>query len=107
MVLFTGAVFWSSALLFLLEPLFAKMILPTFGGSPSVWNTSSADFFHIFNHPNFGSPLNDLTAGGRAPKTESVTTSPFRFCQHLAASVMSCSQARQRPSPATLTLLDC
>jgi spermidine synthase len=29
----------SSALLFLVEPMFAKMVLPLLGGSPSVWNT--------------------------------------------------------------------
>jgi hypothetical protein len=29
----------NSALLFMVEPMFAKMILPLLGGSPSVWNT--------------------------------------------------------------------
>lgn len=43
-VLFTVTVFWASALLFLLEPMFAKMILPVFGGSPAVWNTSMVFF---------------------------------------------------------------
>jgi hypothetical protein len=43
-VLFTATVFWASALLFLLEPMFAKMILPVFGGSPAVWNTSMVFF---------------------------------------------------------------
>jgi len=45
-VLFSCAVFWSSALLFVLEPMFAKMILPMFGGSPAVWNAS-------IHHPTF------------------------------------------------------
>ncbi len=38
--LFTLTVFLSSFLLFLVEPLIAKRLLPTFGGSPLVWNTS-------------------------------------------------------------------
>jgi len=45
-LLFTVTIFWSSALLFLLEPMFAKMILPIFGGSPAVWNTSMV-FFQV------------------------------------------------------------
>jgi hypothetical protein len=32
-------VFTSALLLFLVQPLFAKMILPSLGGTPSVWNT--------------------------------------------------------------------
>jgi hypothetical protein len=36
--IFAAAVFLSSALLFWLEPLFAKMILPLLGGGPAVWN---------------------------------------------------------------------
>ena len=43
-VIFTATVFWASMLLFLLEPMFAKMILPIFGGSPAVWNTSMVFF---------------------------------------------------------------
>ncbi len=45
-ILYTVAVFVSSALLFLVEPMIAKMILPRFGGSPSVWNASML-FFQI------------------------------------------------------------
>jgi hypothetical protein len=37
--LFGGTLFLSAALLFLVEPLVAKMILPLLGGSPAVWNT--------------------------------------------------------------------
>lgn len=39
-ILFTITLFVSSVLLFLIEPMIAKMILPRFGGSPGVWNTS-------------------------------------------------------------------
>ncbi|HWD41378.1 MAG TPA: fused MFS/spermidine synthase [Fimbriimonas sp.] len=38
--LFLLAAFLSSGLLFIVEPMAAKGILPTFGGSPAVWNTS-------------------------------------------------------------------
>lgn len=44
--LFGGAVFVSAALVFALEPMIAKMILPQLGGSPAVWNTSMM-FFQI------------------------------------------------------------
>ena len=39
LILFAVSLFVSSALLFLVEPMFAKMVLPLLGGSPSVWNT--------------------------------------------------------------------
>src|ERR1700746_1220107 len=35
----SGTVFLRAVLLFLVEPLFAKMILPWFGGSAAVWAT--------------------------------------------------------------------
>jgi hypothetical protein len=38
--LFIAAAFLSSTLLFMIEPIAAKIILPTFGGAPAVWNTS-------------------------------------------------------------------
>ncbi len=38
--LFILAAFLSSSLLFMVEPMAAKIILPTFGGAPAVWNTS-------------------------------------------------------------------
>jgi hypothetical protein len=38
--LFAVTVFASAFLLFALEPMFSKMLLPLFGGSPAVWNTS-------------------------------------------------------------------
>jgi spermidine synthase len=39
LVAFTVAVFLSAFLLFLVQPLFGKMVLPLLGGSPAVWNT--------------------------------------------------------------------
>jgi hypothetical protein len=43
-VLFGAAVFTSAALVFLVEPMMAKLVLPTMGGSPMVWNTCMAFF---------------------------------------------------------------
>ena len=37
--LFTATLFLSSSLLFLVQPMFAKLLLPLFGGSPAVWTT--------------------------------------------------------------------
>jgi hypothetical protein len=37
--LFVATTFTASALLFVVQPLFAKMALPQLGGSPAVWNT--------------------------------------------------------------------
>lgn len=42
--LFALVLFVSAGLLFLLQPMAAKMILPKFGGTPAVWNTSMLFF---------------------------------------------------------------
>jgi len=39
MLLFGAAILVSSWLLFLVQPMFAKMVLPRLGGTPAVWNT--------------------------------------------------------------------
>src|ERR687894_166145 len=44
MFLFSATIFISAALLFLVEPMFAKFILPLFGSTPAVW-TGSMLFF--------------------------------------------------------------
>jgi hypothetical protein len=44
--LFTVTVFASATLVFLVQPMVAKLVLPLLGGSPSVWNTSVA-FFQV------------------------------------------------------------
>src|ERR687883_462422 len=44
MVLFSITIFLSAALLFLVEPMFAKFVLPLFGSTPAVW-TASMMFF--------------------------------------------------------------
>lgn len=38
--LFTAAIFVSAFLLFMVQPMFARMALPYLGGAPSVWNTA-------------------------------------------------------------------
>ncbi|HEV3007049.1 MAG TPA: fused MFS/spermidine synthase, partial [Pirellulales bacterium] len=43
-VLFSVTLFAASALLFLVEPMIGKMLLPSFGGAPAVWNTCLAFF---------------------------------------------------------------
>ena len=42
--LLTLSMFLSAALLFLMQPMFGKMILPVFGGAPAVWITSLVFF---------------------------------------------------------------
>lgn len=41
---FVATVFLGAALLFLIQPMFARMVLPLLGGSPSVWNTAMVFF---------------------------------------------------------------
>jgi hypothetical protein len=45
-ILFAVTMFVSAALLFLVQPMFAKMVLPLAGGTPAVWNTCVL-FFQI------------------------------------------------------------
>ena len=40
LIIYALAIFVSALLLFIVEPMFARMILPLLGGSPSVWNTA-------------------------------------------------------------------
>ncbi|MEN9938731.1 MAG: hypothetical protein RLZZ387_5310 [Chloroflexota bacterium] len=42
--LYTLATFASATLLFVVQPLYARMVLPLLGGSPAVWNTSMLFF---------------------------------------------------------------
>jgi len=45
-LLFGAASFLGAALLFLVEPMLAKLVLPAYGGSPTVWNTCTL-FFQV------------------------------------------------------------
>lgn len=39
LVVFTASIFTSAFLLFLVQPMFSRMVLPLLGGTPAVWNT--------------------------------------------------------------------
>ncbi len=39
LVTFASAIFLNAALLFAVQPMFTKMVLPLLGGSPAIWNT--------------------------------------------------------------------
>src|SRR5437588_5901449 len=42
--LYIACVFLSAALLFAVQPMFTKMVLPRLGGAPSVWSVAMAFF---------------------------------------------------------------
>src|SRR5947209_14300392 len=44
LVTFTATVILSAALLFLVQPMFTKLVLPRFGGAPSVWSVAIVFF---------------------------------------------------------------
>lgn len=43
-IIFGAAIFLSAALLFLVQPIAAKIVLPILGGTPNVWNTAMVFF---------------------------------------------------------------
>ena len=51
--IFASAIFLSAFLLFWVQPLFSKMVLPLLGGSPSVWNTAMM-FFQLMLLAGYG-----------------------------------------------------
>src|SRR6516164_11661492 len=44
LLVFAGTLFLSALLLFLVQPMVGKMVLPMLGGSPAVWNTCMVFF---------------------------------------------------------------
>jgi hypothetical protein len=44
LAVFTATIFLSAALLFLVQPMFTKMVLPRFGGAPAVWSVAIVFF---------------------------------------------------------------
>ena len=44
LAIFVGAIFVSAALLFAVQPMFTKMVLPRLGGAPSVWSVAIVFF---------------------------------------------------------------
>ena len=53
MIIYAITVFVSAFLLFLVQPLMAKYILPWFGGSPGVWTTCLL-FFQVLLMAGYG-----------------------------------------------------
>ncbi|MGB5836255.1 MAG: hypothetical protein WBH14_04320, partial [Albidovulum sp.] len=43
-IVFTATIFLSASLLFFVQPLFAKIVLPQIGGAPAVWTTAMLFF---------------------------------------------------------------
>ncbi len=43
-LVFTGTIFLSAALLFFVQPLYARIVLPVLGGAPAVWTTAMLFF---------------------------------------------------------------
>ena len=43
-ILFAVAIFTSAALVFVVQPMVTKLVLPMLGGSPAVWNTAMVFF---------------------------------------------------------------
>ncbi|WP_421931459.1 fused MFS/spermidine synthase [Phenylobacterium sp.] len=76
--LFAITVFASAGLVFLVEPMIAKLVLPLLGGGPSIWNTSLA-FFQVA-----------LLAGyGYAHLLQRVRSIRLQAGLHLAAMVLA------------------
>ena len=44
LAVFVGAIFVSAALLFAVQPMFTKMVLPRLGGAPAVWSVAMVFF---------------------------------------------------------------
>src|SRR5262245_21319744 len=44
LILYALTLFLSAALLFVVQPMFARLVLPLLGGSPAVWNTTQVFF---------------------------------------------------------------
>src|SRR5437667_6926365 len=40
LIVYATTIFLTASLLFVVEPMFARMVLPLLGGSPAVWNTA-------------------------------------------------------------------
>lgn len=67
MILYAATVFLSAFLLFLVQPILAKYILPWFGGSPGVWTTCLL-FFQVLLTAGYG--LSHLLAARLKPRRQ-------------------------------------
>jgi hypothetical protein len=55
-ILFAGTLFISAMLMFALQPMFGKLLLPLLGGTPAVWNTCMV-FYQTFIRRLFVCPF--------------------------------------------------
>ncbi|HTP97472.1 MAG TPA: fused MFS/spermidine synthase [Burkholderiales bacterium] len=69
MLLYAGTIFLSAFLLFLVQPIIAKQILPWFGGSAAVWATCMVFFQMVLL---FGYAYADLTTRLLAPRRQAL-----------------------------------
>ncbi len=74
--LFALTLFVSALLLFLLQPMVGKMLLPLLGGTPAVWNTCMV-FFQLYFPLNFSGQTSS-EAGAKPPVTRFVRLSTCR-----------------------------
>ena len=68
-VVYSATVFVAAFLLFWIQPLAAKLLLPALGGSPAVWNTSVA-FFQTVLLGGYG--YAHLTARWLSPRRQAI-----------------------------------
>ena len=71
LIVYTAAIFVSALLLFSVQPLFTKMVLPRLGGSPAVWSVAMVFFQSLllggYAYAHFLMKLrNRVLPGGRA-----------------------------------------
>src|SRR3954468_21281838 len=64
-----GAIFLGAFLLFQVQPIVAKAILPRYGGAPAVWTTCML-FFQ--RRPLGGSPLAHLPPSALSPRAQGI-----------------------------------
>ena len=69
MLLFAATVFTSAFLLFLVQPIIAKQILPWFGGSAAVWTTCMV-FFQLVLLAGYA--YSDAVSRRLAPRTQAI-----------------------------------
>ena len=64
---FAATLFLSALLLFSVQPMFAKMVLPQLGGSPSVWAVSTCFFQAVLFAGYLYAHLCSRVCAGRLP----------------------------------------
>ncbi|MGD1914956.1 MAG: spermidine synthase [Phycisphaerales bacterium] len=72
LLVYTAAIFVAAALLFCVQPMLAKMMLPRLGGSPAVW-TASMLFFQMGLLVGYSAAHALGSLGGRRPRIAVVT----------------------------------